>query len=142
MTTETSIVKSIFLQASRETVWSYLTDKDKLGLWFYPGAADLADGQDYALMGKADDGSDKKMCWGTVSEMHKPSSLVYSFTFAPLAGEMTTVHWTLEEAAGGTRLSLRHEGISEAAGAAALAMLMALDAGWDKHLAALRAAIA
>ena len=40
MSTST-INKSIFLAASREVVWDYLTDKDKLGEWFHPAAANL-----------------------------------------------------------------------------------------------------
>ncbi len=50
---------------------------------------------------------------------------------------MTTVTWLLEEALGGTRLTLHHEGIGAAAGDAAHSLLMALDAGWDAHLVAL-----
>ncbi|MCP5037388.1 MAG: SRPBCC domain-containing protein, partial [Rhodobacteraceae bacterium] len=46
------------------------------------------------------------------------------------------------EISGGTKLSLLHEGISAAAGEAAMGLLMALDAGWDKHLASLRSAVA
>lgn len=44
----------------------------------------------------------------------------------------------LAEAFGGTRLTLHHEGIGDAAGDAALLLLMALDAGWDAHLGRLR----
>ena len=72
--------------------------------------------------------------------MEPPSLLVYSFTIKPLGGAMTTVSWLLEEAHGGTRLTLKHEGIAEAAGESALGLLMALDAGWDKHLGSLREA--
>ena len=72
--------------------------------------------------------------------MPASSILVYSFTIKPLAGAMTKVTWKLEEAHGGTMVTLTHEGIAEAAGAAALGLIMALDAGWDEHLARLRAA--
>jgi uncharacterized protein YndB with AHSA1/START domain len=137
-----TINKSAFFAASRETVWSYLTDKDKLATWFFQGEADLAEGENYSLVEIAEDGSVEKKCWGTVQKMDPPSTLVYTFTFAPLGGSLTTVTWTLEEAHGGTRLSLSHEGIDAAAGEAAMGMLMALDAGWDKHIAGLRAAMA
>ncbi|MBL4870926.1 MAG: hypothetical protein JKX72_08230 [Robiginitomaculum sp.] len=53
---------------------------------------------------------------------------------------MTTVTWTLEEAYNGTKLSLMYEGISEAAGEAAMGLLIALDEAWDKHLVKLRSA--
>lgn len=137
----TNINKSIFIAASRDTVWDYLTDKDKLGEWFHPAEANLVEGMPYALLEDPTD-SDSKMCWGDVLSAKKPSFLSYTFTIKPLGGAMTTVNWSLEEAAGGTRVSLTHEGIGEAAGDAALGLLMALDAGWDKHLSALRGIMA
>ncbi len=138
--TDATITKSIFFTASRETVWAFLTQKEKLALWFHPAQADLVEGEDYALIRKEDDGSVTKQCWGTVLEMDRPSRLVYTFTIKPLGGQMTTVTWMLTEVHGGTKLSLQHEGIGAAASDAALGLLMALDAGWDKHLAALRSA--
>jgi len=137
----TTISKTIFLAASPEAVWEYLTNKDKLGEWFHPAADNLVEGQPYALLGDAND-SDSKMCWGDVLSAKKPTTLVYTFTIKPLGGATTTVNWTLEEAAGGTRLTLVHEGIGEAAGEAALGLLMALDDGWDKHFGKLRASLA
>jgi len=137
----TTIHKTIFLAASRDTVWSYLTDKDKLGEWFHPAAEHLVEGKPYALLGDASD-SDSKMCWGDVLSAQKPSFLSYTFTIKPMGGAMTTVNWTLEEAAGGTRVTMVHEGIGEAGGEAALGLLMALEEGWDKHLAKLRGLLA
>ena len=137
----TTINKSIFLAAPRETVWDYLTDKDKLGEWFHPAAENLVEGKPYALLGDAAD-TNSKMCWGDVLSAKKPSFLSYSFTIKPMGGAMTTVNWTLEEAAGGTRVTLIHEGIGEAAGDAALGLLMALEAGWDKHFVKLRGIVA
>jgi len=139
---DTAITKSVFFTAPRETVWAFLTEKDKLAQWFHPAEANLEAGKDYALVETGDDGVANKVCWGSVLEMDKPSRLVCSFTIKPLAGKMTTVTWTLEEAHGGTRLSLLHEGVSKAAGEMALGLLMALDAGWDKHLASLRGQLA
>lgn len=141
MIPDATITKTVFFAASRETVWSFLTDKDKLAQWFHPAEADLVEGQDYALVSKAEDSSTVKQCWGNVVQMDPPTSLVYSFTIGPLAGEMTTVSWLLEEAHGGTKLTLKHEGIGAAAGDPALGLLMALDAGWDKHLGSLRSAL-
>lgn len=139
--TTTTINKSIFIAASRETVWDYLTDKDKLGEWFHPAESNLVEGKPYALLEDVADSS-SKMCWGEVLSAKEPSFLSYTFTIKPLGGAMTTVNWTLEEASGGTRITLSHEGVGEAAGEAALGLLMALDAGWDKHLSALRRVMA
>jgi len=137
----TTINKSIFLAVSKETVWEYLTDKDKLGEWFHPAAANLEEGKPYTLLGDVSD-PESKMCWGEVLSAKKATQLSYTLTVKPLGGEMTTVHWALEDAAGGTKLTLVHEGIGEAAGDAALGLLMALDDGWDKHVAKLRGLVA
>jgi len=140
--TDDSITKSIFLNASCQTVWAFLTEKEKLGQWFYQAEADLTAGEPFALIQKDDDGSTTKMCWGEVLEAVEYSKLVYTFTIKPLGGEMTTVTWSLEAVHDGTKLSLNHQGISQAAGDAAMGLLMALDAGWDRHLANLRSALA
>lgn len=132
-----TITKTVFFKASRETVWAFLTEKDKLALWFHPAEADLAEGQDYALVATSSEGHLVKQCWGTVELWDPPSKLVCSFTIKPLNGVMTTVTWTLNDAHGGTRLTLTHEGLA-AAGDAALGLLTALDAGWDKHFGRLR----
>ncbi len=135
---DSTIVKTILLKADAETVWGFLTDKDKLGEWFHPADSDLAAGGDYVLKGQADDGSTVRKCWGNVVEAKRPEKLVYTFTIEPLGGAMTTVTWLLQETKGGTRLMLQHEGIGAAAGDMALPLLMALDAGWDAHLGRLR----
>lgn len=134
----TTINKSIIIAASPETVWEYLTNKDKLGEWFHPARADLQSGQDYELI--SDDGSN--ICWGAVQDMQPVSQLTYTFTIKPLGGAMTTVTWKLEEITGGTKLSLTHDGISQAAGDAAMGLLLALDAGWDEHMGKMRNALA
>lgn len=132
--TNTTISKSIFLNAPRETVWLFLTDKDKLGDWYHPAQDDLSEGSDYTLIDGNEGSSPKPQVWGRVIEMTKPSKLVTTFNIAPFQGVETTVTWILEEIAGGTRLSLKHEGIAEASGTAMMHLLTALDDGWDRHL--------
>ena len=107
-----------------------------LARWFHPAEDDLKEGADYILLNQHDDMS--RVCWGTVLEMRPYDSLVYTFTVNALVGALTTVRWTLEEAAGGTRLTLTHEGVEKAAGEAAFKMLSALDTGWDEHFGRLR----
>jgi len=134
----TTINKSIFIGASREAVWQFLTDKDNLGEWFHPAAENLQAGKPYKLLKDAAD-VESTICWGDVLSAKPPASLSYTFSIGgPMGDEFSTVHWTLEEAAGGTRVTLVHEGVSEAAGDAALGLLMALDKGWDEHFAKLR----
>ncbi len=141
MTDVTTIFKTVFFNAPRETVWSFLTDKDRLGEWYHPAEADLVQGEDYALVRKTDDGASVRQVWGRVLAMDPPNKLVTTFVIGPFGDAETTVTWVLEEAAGGTRLSLTHEGIAEAAGPAAIQLLMALDHGWDKHLDTFRQSV-
>ncbi len=142
MADATTISKTVFFNATRETVWSFLTNKNKLATWFHTAESDLTEGQDYTLSRIGDDGTHVRQIWGKVLKTDPPSLLSYTFVVGPFNGAETTVTWRLEEVAGGTRLSLKHEGIAEAAGAEAMTLLMALDRGWDLHLADFRQAVA
>jgi len=136
----TSISKSVFFNASPETVWEFLVDKDKLGVWYHPAKANLELGEDYVLLEGDGSGGMKKIVWGRVLEMDKWAKLVTTFCIAPFDGKETTVTWIINEVAGGTRLSLTHEGIAEATGSSVIKFLTALDDGWDKHFSKLRTA--
>lgn len=133
----TTITKTAFFKAPRETVWAYLTQQDKLGQWFFTPAADLAPGKEFVLSQPGETGTAAERCWGKVLEMERPSKLVYSFTIKPMNGVMSIVSWTLDEALGGTRLTLEHSGL-EKTGEAALGLITELDAGWDRHIGKLR----
>jgi len=133
----TTITKSAFFKVPRETVWAFLTQRDKLAQWFFAADADLAPGQDFVMSQPGETGEAAIRCWGTVLEMERPSRLVYTFTIKPMNGVMSTVTWTLDEALGGTRLSLEHTGL-EKTGEAALGLLTGLDSGWDRHIGKLR----
>ncbi len=136
----TVITKTVFFAAAPETVWAFLTEKDKLAQWFHPADKDLKQGEDYTLLDQHNGMT--RICWGTVVEMNAPHRLVYTFTVNPLKGALTTVTWNLEPAAEGTRLTLTHEGVEAAAGEAAMGMLCALDKGWDEHFGRLRGLVA
>ena len=138
----TTITKTIFFKASRETVWAFLTNKDKLGEWYHPAEKNFVEGEDYALLQLDDNGARVPLITGRVLEMDAPIKLVTTFVIGPFQGNETTITWVLDEAAGGTRLLLTHEGIAEATGEAAMHLLTALDDGWDKHLADLRKVVA
>ncbi len=134
----TTIVKSVFIDAPREIVWEYLTDKDKLGEWYHHAEAKLAEGEAYALYRIDDEGQKAPLISGRVLEMDPPSKLVTTFLIDAFQGNETTVTWVLEDAAGGTRLHLTHDGIAAAAGTAAMSILTGIDGGWDAHLSDLR----
>lgn len=133
--TSPAIHKTTFIKASPETVWKLLTDKDLLGQWYHPAETDLAADSPYKL-GNSENGEPK--VWGDVLVFEPFDRLVTTFTIAPLGGRMTTVTWTLNEVEGGTMLDLVHEGIAEAAAGPALDLLMALEAGWGRHLVRLQ----
>ncbi len=136
-----TIHKSAIFSAPPELVWDYLTDKEKLGTWFHPARENLEEGKDYELLCLTDDGVRVPQIWGKVLNADRPRRLVYTFIINPFEGRETTVTWTLEAVAGGTRLSLSHSGVSDAVGDNALNILMALDKGWDEHLRNMREAI-
>jgi uncharacterized protein YndB with AHSA1/START domain len=132
--TDTTLNKSIYLKASKATVWDYLTDPDKLAIWFHKPKETLAHGADYEMFGVT---SGDKLMWGKVNEARPHDYLEYTFTIAPMGDATSTVKWTLEEVAGGTRLSLSHEGLPQ--GEEAFGLTLALDKGWDDHLGRMRA---
>jgi uncharacterized protein YndB with AHSA1/START domain len=128
--------KSIYLKASKADVWAFLTDPDKLAMWFHKPKTALAQGDAYAMYCTT---SGDKLMWGDIITATPHSYLEYTFTIAPMGDATSTVKWTLEDVAGGTRLSLVHEGLP--AGEDAFVLTLALDKGWDGHFAQLRDAL-
>lgn len=133
--TDTALTKTIYLKATPAKVWDYLTEPDKLAIWFHKPDAALAVGP-YEMFG-ADSGD--RLMWGEVLVADPFTRLEYTFAIAPMGGKSSTVKWTLEEVPGGTKLSLRHEGLPQ--GADAFHLTLALDKGWDDHLARMRASL-
>ncbi|AXI41725.1 SRPBCC domain-containing protein [Sulfitobacter sp. SK011] len=134
--TDTTIRKSIYLQASREVVWDYLTQPDKLATWFHAPKTPLAEGKALEMFGTE---SGDKLIWGDVKVARAPEYLEYSFTVKPMGDAVSTVKWTLETVAGGTKLSLEHVGLPQ--GTDAFGLTLALDKGWDDHISRMRAHI-
>lgn len=134
--TDTVIQKSIFLNASREQVWEYLTDPDKLAIWFHKPEKTLEQGDDYSMFGTS---SGDKLMWGKITKSDPHDGLEYSFTIAPMGDATSMVKWKLEDVAGGTRLSLEHSGLPQ--GAEAFGLTLALDKGWDDHISRMRASL-
>ncbi|WP_424928814.1 SRPBCC family protein [Amaricoccus tamworthensis] len=135
------ITKTAFFDAPREVVWSFLTNTEKLGRWYHPARQDLAEGRDYTLTRAGDDGGQVALIWGRVLEMRAPSLLRVTFVIEEMGTADTEVTFILEEALGGTRLTLLHEGVEAAMAGRALGLLGHLDPGWDEHLGSLRAAV-
>ena len=131
--TDMNIQKTIFIAASRDTVWRYLTEAKRLGEWFHPAKADLSAGGEYTLVSQKDG---DRMCWGKVREMRAPALMRWDFTVGPMDGAMSQVEWLLEEAPGGTRLTLTHSGLPQSR--EGFGLVLALDKGWHGFLAQLQ----
>ena len=123
--------KTIYLRAAPETVWAFLSDPDKLEQWFHRPNAPLIAGQDYEMCS----GSGIRIS-GRVVAAEPFSRLEYTFHVPPMGGIMSTVTWTLQPVAGGTRLDLVHDGLPQ--GAEAFGLTLALDQGWEEHFAKIR----
>jgi uncharacterized protein YndB with AHSA1/START domain len=133
----TKIVKTVFLKAPPAHVWKFLTQADKLALWFHQGESDLTEGGDWALLTNTLGKEGQRMCWGKVVTMKAPEKLVHTFTHNHLEGVETTCTWTLESAKGGTILTLVHEGWDKLEDGA-FGMAADHDTGWDEHFVRLR----
>jgi len=133
----TTINKSIYLKADKPTVWAFLTEIDKVKIWFHRYDTDLAAGRDYKIFGQE---SGDQLGFGTVLRAEPHDLLEYTFAIGPMQGASSTVTWTLEQAVGGTRLNLEHSGLSD--DAEAFGLILALDAGWDEHMGRMRAPVA
>ncbi|PRY24993.1 uncharacterized protein YndB with AHSA1/START domain [Aliiruegeria haliotis] len=127
-----TIRKSIYLAAPKKRVWAFLTDPEKLSLWFHKPAATLTPGP-YEMCGTE---SGKALMWGEVLRADPHDLLEYTFTIKPMNGASSHVKWQLEDVPGGTRLSLEHSELPE--GEAAFGLTLALDEGWDDHLRRMR----
>ncbi len=131
--TDAVLQKTIFLRATPETVWDYLTQPDRLAEWFHKPERPLVAGQKLEMFGTT---SGDLLIWGEVREARRPEYLEYTFTIKPMGDAVSVVKWTLAPVAGGTRLSLKHEGLPQ--GADAFGLILALDDGWDEHLGRMR----
>lgn len=135
--TALKIVKTIFLKAPPAHVWKFLTEADRLAVWFHQGESDLNEGGDWALLTNSLGKEGERMCWGKVLEMNPPEKLVHTFTHPFLKEVETTCTWTLEAAGNGTVLTLVHEGW-EGFEEDPFGMAANHDTGWDEHFARLR----
>ncbi|WP_424986506.1 SRPBCC family protein [Microbulbifer sp. S227A] len=127
------IQKSIYLKASPQQVWSFLTEPDKLALWFHRPSAPLLQGNVFEMHGSE---SGKRLIWGKVTVARAPEYLEYTFTVEPMGDSESLAQWELTPVAGGTRLSLVHRGLPQTA--EAFSLLLSLDAGWEEHMGRMR----
>lgn len=125
--------KTIYLKADKPTVWAYLTDPEKLAIWFHKPKAPLRAGEPLEMFGTT---SGDKLIWGNVISADPHDYLEYTFTVGPMGDAVSTVKWTLTDVPGGTQLALEHTGLPQ--GEEAFGLILALDKGWDDHLGRMR----
>lgn len=135
------LVKTIYLKAPRAHVWKFLVEADRLALWFHRGERDVTAGAEWALVTNSPGKEGQRICSGNVRVFEPPVRLVHTFTHAALGGVETTCTWELEEADGGTILTLTHDGF-EKAGTTAFNITADHDKGWDEHFVRLRRVVA
>ncbi len=128
--------KTVFLKAPREDVWAFLTVPEKLAQWFHAPKQTLREGEKLELFGTS---SGDLLIWGEVRVARAPEYLEYSFSVKPMGEVESLVKWTLTEVAGGTQLTLEHEGLP--IDTDGFELILALDHGWDKHFMQMREAI-
>lgn len=135
--TALTITKTLFLKAPAAHVWKFLTEADRLAVWFHQGGADLVANGEYSVLSNSLGKEGTKLCWGRVLEFDPPHRLVHTFTHAGLKEVETVCTWTLQDVDGGTILTLEHTG-GEKLGEAGFGITANHDAGWDEHFARLR----
>jgi uncharacterized protein YndB with AHSA1/START domain len=131
------LVKTIYLKAPRAHVWKFLVEADRLAQWFHAGEKNVTADGEWAVLTNSLGKEGQRICWGNVRVFEPPVRLVHTFTHSGLGGVETTCTWELEEAGGGTILTLTHDGF-EKVGAGAFNLTADHDKGWDEHFARLR----
>jgi uncharacterized protein YndB with AHSA1/START domain len=111
-----------------EKVWNAISKAEEISTWFIKADFKAEKGYQYTFTSAVNE----KGCTtitGTVKEA-TPYVLVYTWIVADTEVE-TTVTWTLETVAEGTKLHLEHLGISNYAGDTAIAMFESFNGGWN-----------
>ncbi len=130
--TDTILQKSIYLKATPAQVWAYLTEPEKLAIWFHKPERPLTEGP-FEMFGVK---SGDRLIWGEVLVAEPHKRLEYTFTVKPMGDAVSTVKWQIEEVPGGTNLRLEHIDLPQ--GAEAFGLTLALDNGWDEHMGRMR----
>ncbi|WP_420571881.1 SRPBCC family protein [Kordia sp.] len=121
-----SIKKEKMFNHSIDSVWNAITNAEELSSWFIKADFKAEKGYQYTFT------SNEEGCVPIIGEVKKadPYTLVYTWIVEGTNVE-TTVSWTLETVAEGTKLYLEHTGISMYEGENAVTMFDSFNGGWD-----------
>lgn len=126
-----SIHKEQFYNHPIEEVWHAISDEKAISTWFI--TANFKPEVGFKL--KFTHEPSGTVVSGTVLEVHKPNTLVYTWIVNDTKVE-TTVKWMLREESGGTLLVLEHHGFADYKDTA-VEMFESSVKGWEACLAEL-----
>ena len=121
------ITKEALFNHPIDKVWNAITKAEEISTWFIKADFKAEKGYQYTFTA-----SEEKGCITINGEIKQanPYTLVYTWVVQDTNVE-TTVTWNLEPAENGTKLNLKHSGISNYAGETAVAMFNSFNGGWD-----------
>lgn len=104
------IVAEQTFDASIETVWKAITDKDQMRQWFFEAMTEFEPEAGFKTQFNVQcEGQDYLHLW-KITEVVQGKRIVYDWRYEGYPGD-TTVAWELSETPNGTKLVLTHEGI-------------------------------
>jgi uncharacterized protein YndB with AHSA1/START domain len=108
MTTEPFLIEQIY-NASTETVWQAITDRDKMEQWYFKLEAFKPEvGFEFRFNGGTEEKSYLHIC--EITEILPLKKLTHTWQYNDYKGQ-TYVTWELFEEGGKTRLRLTHTGL-------------------------------
>ena len=119
------IIKEHTFTHTIDKVWNAITKAEEISTWFIKADFKAEAGYQYTFYSS---GEDCTQISGVVKEAD-PYTLVYTWVVQDTEVE-TLVKWQLETTDSGTKLYLKHSGISNCPGDTAVKMFSSFDGGW------------
>lgn len=121
------IAKEKVFSHSIDQVWNAISKSEEISAWFIKADFKAEKGYNYTFTA-----SEERGCISITGEVKQadPYHLVYTW-IVENTNVVTTVSWQLETVSGGTKLYLKHSGISNYTGETAVTMFESFNGGWD-----------
>jgi uncharacterized protein YndB with AHSA1/START domain len=125
------ITKEHVFDHTIDKVWHAITQAEEISAWFIKADFKAEKGYKYTFTAEPNE----KGCTVISGEVKSasPYLLVYTWIVGDTKTE-TTVSWALESTSNGTKLTLKHSGISNYGGETAIAMFESFGDGWSNCL--------
>lgn len=121
------ITKEQFFNHPIETVWKAISTGEEISKWFLKADFKPEKGYQYLFNSTGED------CSPIRGEILEATPYTLSYTWIVTENPVvTTVTWKLQEVEKGTKLYLKHSGISRYEGKTAMAMFTSFNGGWDQ----------